>query len=161
MHLDVPLHIHWARWSGWLKAPAASRYVLSVDFDDHVRLWVDGRMLLDRWEFGPAVGEAEVDLTDRHTPFAWTIVTPAARATAPTAGAVPTAKRWRSSRPWRYSTTRPRPSAPPPRGRRSSWIAGPGTSIRPKGAGSRSGQAGTCAQGATPGSDSAALAPAS
>ncbi|HEV7224861.1 MAG TPA: PA14 domain-containing protein, partial [Pirellulales bacterium] len=51
------------RWTGWLKPPLAGKYVLRASADDGFRLWLDGRIVLDRW--GGAGDEAkEVELTD-------------------------------------------------------------------------------------------------
>jgi WD40 repeat protein/predicted Ser/Thr protein kinase len=38
------------RWTGWLKAPRAGRYTFRLQADDGTRLWVDGKLLLNRWE---------------------------------------------------------------------------------------------------------------
>jgi cell migration-inducing and hyaluronan-binding protein len=38
-----------ARWTGFLDAPARGRYVLSARASDGVRVWIDGRMRINRW----------------------------------------------------------------------------------------------------------------
>jgi outer membrane protein OmpA-like peptidoglycan-associated protein len=37
------------RWTGWLVPPSTGRYVLHLSVDDGIRLWVNGRLLLDDW----------------------------------------------------------------------------------------------------------------
>ncbi|MDZ4742184.1 MAG: PA14 domain-containing protein, partial [Verrucomicrobiota bacterium] len=37
------------RWTGELTAPATRDYTLSITSDDGVRLWIDGKLLIDRW----------------------------------------------------------------------------------------------------------------
>ncbi|TVT43583.1 OmpA family protein [Hymenobacter setariae] len=37
------------RWTGWLVPPITGRYVLHLSIDDGIRLWVNGRLLLDDW----------------------------------------------------------------------------------------------------------------
>jgi WD40 repeat protein len=54
-----------ARWTGWLKAPAAGRYRFRLESDDGARLWLDGRLLIDRWQEGAGWHEADVDLSGR------------------------------------------------------------------------------------------------
>jgi hypothetical protein len=38
-----------ARWTGGVLAPATADYVFATNSDDGVRLWVDGRLLIDNW----------------------------------------------------------------------------------------------------------------
>ncbi|WP_426211280.1 PA14 domain-containing protein [Massilia sp. TWP1-3-3] len=62
--LDPVIDFHWgaggpdarvgvdhfaARWSGWLEVPATGDYTLFVLVDDGVRLWLDGKLLIDQW----------------------------------------------------------------------------------------------------------------
>src|SRR5262249_40443138 len=62
----VPADFFSVRWTGWLKAPKAGRYTLRLDADDGARLWLDGRLLIDRWQYvGPPSYQVEVDLTGR------------------------------------------------------------------------------------------------
>ena len=37
------------RWLGWLVPPVTGRYVLHISVDDGMRLWLNGRQLLDEW----------------------------------------------------------------------------------------------------------------
>jgi outer membrane protein OmpA-like peptidoglycan-associated protein len=37
------------RWTGWLVPPITGRYVLHISVDDGIRLWLNGRQLLDEW----------------------------------------------------------------------------------------------------------------
>ena len=37
------------RWTGWLVPPTTGHYVLHLSVDDGIRLWLDGRELLDEW----------------------------------------------------------------------------------------------------------------
>lgn len=51
------------RWTGWLKPPLAGKYVLRAMADDSFRLWLDGKVVLNRW--GGAGDESkELDLTE-------------------------------------------------------------------------------------------------
>ncbi len=38
-----------ARWSGWLEAPATGTFRLRTLSDDGVRVWLDGRLVIDNW----------------------------------------------------------------------------------------------------------------
>lgn len=37
------------RWTGCIKSDKEGKYQFSVDADDHARLWVDGKILIDHW----------------------------------------------------------------------------------------------------------------
>lgn len=51
------------RWTGKLKATAAGSYTLGVKMDDGARLWVDGKLVADAWNNGPArVSSSKIDL---------------------------------------------------------------------------------------------------
>ncbi len=41
-----------ARWEGFLTAPEDGEYEFGAEYDDGVRLFVDGRLLVDDWSFG-------------------------------------------------------------------------------------------------------------
>lgn len=41
-----------ARWEGTLTAPENGEYELGLEYDDGVRLFVDGKLLIDDWSFG-------------------------------------------------------------------------------------------------------------
>ena len=45
----IPRGAFSARWTGYIAAPAAGTYTIVVDHDDGVRIAVDGRVLLDKW----------------------------------------------------------------------------------------------------------------
>jgi cell migration-inducing and hyaluronan-binding protein len=38
-----------ARWTGFLQAPTTGRYVIATRASDGVRVWIDGRMRINRW----------------------------------------------------------------------------------------------------------------
>jgi WD40 repeat protein len=62
----VPADYFSVRWTGWLKAPRPGRYHLSTSSDDGVRLWLDGRLLIDEWHGQQGQPyEVAVDFTDR------------------------------------------------------------------------------------------------
>jgi len=53
-----------ARWTGWLVPPAPGTYRLITHADDGIRLWLDGKLLINRWSHGQEQrDEAEVELT--------------------------------------------------------------------------------------------------
>ena len=60
---DVPGDSFSARWTGFLRAPVAGRYQLIVHHDDDVRLWIDGRPVIDAGDVGRA--EAFIDFTGK------------------------------------------------------------------------------------------------
>jgi len=51
------------RWTGWLVPATMGRYVLHISVDDGIRLWLNGRQLLDEWR-GQSLSyyQLEVDL---------------------------------------------------------------------------------------------------
>jgi hypothetical protein len=54
------------RWTGWLKAPKPGKYTLLLQVDDGARLWLDGRLVIDSWQWLVGnISTAEVDLTGR------------------------------------------------------------------------------------------------
>jgi WD40 repeat protein/formylglycine-generating enzyme required for sulfatase activity len=53
------------RWTGWLKAPAPGKYHLTVHVDDGIRLWLDDKLLMNKWDVGGYTHHADVVLTDR------------------------------------------------------------------------------------------------
>jgi WD40 repeat protein len=54
------------RWTGWLRAPRAGRYRLFLRSDDGVRLWLDGKQLVNQWRRRmPETDRVEVELADR------------------------------------------------------------------------------------------------
>ncbi len=62
-----PLKDHFSvRWEGWLKAPVPGDYQLAVVCDDGVRLWLDGKLLIDDWQnHSPMTGTVKVRMTDK------------------------------------------------------------------------------------------------
>lgn len=51
------------RWSGWLKPMIASEITFSVSANDHVRLWVNDSLLLDRWDHHDAAPTVDAAAT--------------------------------------------------------------------------------------------------
>ena len=65
---DLPRDHFSIRWTGWLTAPRPGKYTLVAIADDGVRLWVDGKLLLDEWRWDSHEGRplrAEVEFTER------------------------------------------------------------------------------------------------
>ena len=61
---DLPADHFSIRWTGWLRAPVPGRYRFNVISDDGVRLWLDGRALVDDWHaHAYTPHEFEVELT--------------------------------------------------------------------------------------------------
>jgi formylglycine-generating enzyme required for sulfatase activity len=61
----LPADAFSVRWTGWLKAPKPGKYTLRLEADDGARLWLDGRLLIDRWQpYDAGAYQVEVDLTD-------------------------------------------------------------------------------------------------
>jgi hypothetical protein len=54
-----------ARWSGFIEGPLSGVVTLVLDADEHARLWVDGELLIDRWEPGTRCGVAEAEVVMR------------------------------------------------------------------------------------------------
>ena len=52
-----------ARWSGQLQAPVTGRYVFAVQADGGVRLWMGGRLLIDRWTKKGKAQASPIELT--------------------------------------------------------------------------------------------------
>lgn len=59
----VPGQCFSARFTGWIKPPAAGEYKIVVKHDDGARLWIDGRPYIDNWMMGVATDEASVELS--------------------------------------------------------------------------------------------------
>jgi outer membrane protein OmpA-like peptidoglycan-associated protein len=45
----VPAEHFSVRWQGWLVPPATGRYILHLRVDDGVRVWLNGRQLVNEW----------------------------------------------------------------------------------------------------------------
>lgn len=59
----VPAEDFSVRWTGWLLPPTTGRYVLHLSVDDGMRLWLDGRQLLNDWRGQPlSFYQVEVEL---------------------------------------------------------------------------------------------------
>lgn len=43
------------RWRGWLQAPRPGKYLFELEMDDSARLWLDRKLLVDRWNDGTGV----------------------------------------------------------------------------------------------------------
>jgi PA14 domain len=54
----VPADLFSVRWEGWVEAPVTGRFIFHTQSDDGVRLWIDGKKLIDRWQ-DQSVAEAE------------------------------------------------------------------------------------------------------
>lgn len=53
-----------ARWTGGLLAPVCGTYRLTTVSDDGVRLWLDGRLVVDNWsDHGPTEDHASLEVT--------------------------------------------------------------------------------------------------
>ncbi|HIE52434.1 MAG TPA: hypothetical protein EYP85_11800 [Armatimonadetes bacterium] len=60
---ELPADHFAVRWTGLLEAPTGGCYVLATENDDGVRLWLDGRLMVDDWIRHPsAENRVEVDL---------------------------------------------------------------------------------------------------
>jgi WD40 repeat protein/tRNA A-37 threonylcarbamoyl transferase component Bud32 len=56
------------RWTGWLKPPQPGRYSLRIISDDGARVWIDDRLVIDRWVGQePTRAAADIDLLNDHT----------------------------------------------------------------------------------------------
>jgi hypothetical protein len=54
-----------ARWKGYLTAPRAGTYKLIAVYDDGMRLWLGGKLIIDEWHHGhPRRRECEVKLSE-------------------------------------------------------------------------------------------------
>ncbi len=65
-HPEFPNDHFSIRWRGWIVAPKKGRYVLTVNSDDGHRLWIDGKLVANRWNDGGNVSEVTVLLGDKH-----------------------------------------------------------------------------------------------
>ncbi|PLX77649.1 MAG: putative baseplate assembly protein [Azoarcus sp.] len=57
------------RWSGWVSPPTTGVYTFHVTADDGVRLWIDGRLIVDFWiNQSPTerTGQAELSANHKH-----------------------------------------------------------------------------------------------
>jgi hypothetical protein len=59
----IPRNFFSARWTGFLNPPLAGRYLLVLFTNDSVRLWVDGKQVLDRWGQNAKWQQVELELT--------------------------------------------------------------------------------------------------
>ncbi|RPH49129.1 MAG: glycoside hydrolase family 2, partial [Planctomycetota bacterium] len=52
------------RWTGTLEVPASGRYTFRTRNDDGVRMWIDGKVVIDHWKGEYVVSErrGEIDL---------------------------------------------------------------------------------------------------
>jgi PA14 domain len=46
----MPTDYFSARWSGWIESRYSEVYTISTATDDGVRLWLDGKVVIDKWE---------------------------------------------------------------------------------------------------------------
>jgi hypothetical protein len=64
LHAPVGEGSFGARWTGRLDPPAGGTYRLTTVSDDGVRLWLDGRLLIENWsDHAPTEDHATVELT--------------------------------------------------------------------------------------------------
>jgi WD40 repeat protein/serine/threonine protein kinase len=61
----VPADDFSARWQGWLVAPRQGKYTLVAQVDDHCRLWLDHKLVIDHLAGPPARLTRDVDLDDQ------------------------------------------------------------------------------------------------
>jgi len=56
--------VYSARWTGKLTPPATDRYTLRARYDDGIRVWLDGKLLIDDWKGRYVIvdRQAQVDL---------------------------------------------------------------------------------------------------
>jgi beta-glucosidase len=59
----VPNNFFSARWTGFIKPPVSGRYRITTLTDDSVRVWIDGKLIIDRWGQNAGVQYAFVELT--------------------------------------------------------------------------------------------------
>ena len=53
-----------ARWTGQVQAQFSETYTFYANMDDGVRLWVDGKLLIDTWQDqGPTERSGTIDLS--------------------------------------------------------------------------------------------------
>ena len=48
-----------AEWNGYLVPPVTGKYVFSAQCDDGMRLWIDGKLILDKWDMSAQGSESE------------------------------------------------------------------------------------------------------
>ncbi|HVX60543.1 MAG TPA: PA14 domain-containing protein [Pirellulales bacterium] len=60
---SVPNNFFSARWTGFIKPPVSGRYRITTLTDDSVRVWIDGKLIIDRWGQNAGVQYAFVELT--------------------------------------------------------------------------------------------------
>jgi hypothetical protein len=65
---NVPGARHAIRWTGFVKADKAGQYTFSAYLNDGGRLWVDGKLLIDKWVkcndgVHPTKPTGQIDLT--------------------------------------------------------------------------------------------------
>lgn len=59
----APVNNFSVRFTGWLKAPSDGQYKITVVHDDGVRIWLDGRNVLDKWKPSKNSSAFVVELT--------------------------------------------------------------------------------------------------
>ena len=58
--IDAPQDVYSVRWTGKLTAKYSERYLFVVRYDDGIRLWIDGRLILEDWSGRYSVAERKV-----------------------------------------------------------------------------------------------------
>jgi hypothetical protein len=66
---SVPTNFFSARWTGFIKPPVSGRYVIVTFTNDSVRLWVDGKQVLNRWGQAANWQQVELELSDEPHSF--------------------------------------------------------------------------------------------
>ena len=57
-----------ARWTGFIKPPITGRYQIVTFTNDSIRLWIDGKQVLNRWGHAAGWQQVDLELTDEpHT----------------------------------------------------------------------------------------------
>lgn len=64
--LSAPKDVYSVRWTGKLTPTDSGRYILHVRYDDGVRVWIDGKLVIDDWNGNYVIVDrrAELDLQD-------------------------------------------------------------------------------------------------
>ncbi|MES2889715.1 MAG: PA14 domain-containing protein [Pseudomonadota bacterium] len=58
----IPADNFSAMWKGWIEAPVSGTYALQTLSDDGIRVWIDGRLVIDNWTGHAPVFDTSVEL---------------------------------------------------------------------------------------------------
>lgn len=50
---NVPAVPFSVRWTGYVEAPVTGTYIFTAQYDDGIRVWIDGTLIIDDWTVGP------------------------------------------------------------------------------------------------------------